>query len=166
MLLSLQFLLLTLRLFEKLIGPVNGFPGLLFIAFRQTSHNRFCRQNKCISVIRIHFSCKVNEVYTIEKLLGSVQTELLAIALAMQKWVEYPFLAMTANANAIAKSSVWMEPYWSEKSTSVIRINFSYKVCTAGPLLYDPYLDGYLPFTTSQLVAFTNIVKNIHHSSK
>ena len=41
---------------------------------------------------------------------GSVHTELLAIALAMQKWVEYPFLAMTANANAIPKSSVWTDP--------------------------------------------------------
>ena len=42
---------------------------------------------------------------------GTVHTELLAMALAMQKkWVEYPFLAMNANANAIARSSVWTEP--------------------------------------------------------
>ena len=27
----------------------------------------------------------------------------------MQKWVEYPFLTMTANANAIVKRSVWTD---------------------------------------------------------
>ena len=40
------------------------------------------------------------------------RSELLVIALelAMQKWVEYPFLAMTTNAKAIAKMSMWMDP--------------------------------------------------------
>ena len=28
----------------------------------------------------------------------------------MKKWVEYQFLAMSANAFAIAKSSVWTDP--------------------------------------------------------
>ena len=44
--------------------------------------------------------------------LGSVHPDLLAIALAwaMPKMVEYQFLAMTTNANTIAKSVVWTDP--------------------------------------------------------
>ena len=81
-----------------------------------TSHGLSC-EGKTLRYL-IHFELKVfsNKLTKISITQrnsnlgskGSVHTKLLAIAI--QKWVQYPFSLMTANANAIAKNLVWTEP--------------------------------------------------------
>ena len=65
------------------------------------------------------------------KCKGPVHTELLAIAIVSRmrkKWVEHPFLAMSANAKVIAKSSVWSELNAQTQTKPAIVCAIIYKI--------------------------------------
>ena len=85
-----------------------------------------------ISIYLSKVSFKSSLTRISRKPLWTVHAELLAVVstLAVQKWVQHPFLVMYANANAIADSSVWTESYISNpvffRSTRVFMVDLAY----------------------------------------
>ena len=64
----------------------------------------------CTPCLLVMFHWHQETNLAICKTLGSDHTEVLALAMP-KKLVEYLFLAMSADTNAIAKNSVWTESY-------------------------------------------------------